>query len=185
MRFSKECPLNRQNLPSAEPALPVEVLLLGDLPGVPPRAHRCPCPDRRVELLGAGRRGVHDDPSPAIVGLGPRAESLLEAEQDLDRVARRLAPVVGARGGGAPARPRAISASSRCRRPSLVRSSRILLPSAMSPLPLSCTWCTRLSQANPHSECNRILRGGRPGTTYDDACGDMHHWRHHGRLQPS
>lgn len=39
--------------------------------------------------------------------------------------------------------------------------------------------------ANPHSECNRILRGSRPGTTYDDACGDMHHWRHHGRLQPS
>ncbi|NLH92573.1 MAG: AAA family ATPase [Atopobium sp.] len=39
--------------------------------------------------------------------------------------------------------------------------------------------------ANPHSECNGILRGSRPGTTYDDACGDMHHRRHHGRLQPS
>ncbi len=39
--------------------------------------------------------------------------------------------------------------------------------------------------ANPHSECNRILRGSRPGATYDDACEDMHHWRHHGRLQPS
>ena len=42
-------PLNRQNLSSAEPALPVEVLLLGDLPGVPSRAHRGPCPDRRIE----------------------------------------------------------------------------------------------------------------------------------------
>lgn len=42
-----------------------------------------------------------------------------------------------------------------------------------------------LLMANPHSECNRILRGSRPGATYDDACEDMHHWRHHGRLQPS
>lgn len=93
-----------RNLPSAESALPVEVLLLGDLPGVPPRAHRRPRPDRRVELLGAGRGGVHGDPSSAIVGLGPRAESLLEPEQDLDRVARRLDPVVGERGGGDPER---------------------------------------------------------------------------------
>lgn len=33
--------------------------------------------------MGAGRRGVHDDPSRTIVGLGPRAESLLEPEQAL------------------------------------------------------------------------------------------------------
>ena len=46
-------------------------------------------------------------------------------------------------------------------------------------------YITMFLMANPHSECNRILRGSRPGATYDDACGDMHHWRHHGRLQPS
>lgn len=67
----------------AEPALPVEVLLLGDLPGAPPRAHRGPRPDRRVELLGAGRGGAHGDPRATRVRLGPRAESLLEPEQDL------------------------------------------------------------------------------------------------------
>ncbi len=81
-----------------KPALPVEVLLLGDLPGVTPRAHRRPRSDRRVELLGAGRRGVHGDPSPTIVGLGPRAEPLLEPKQDLERVAGRLEPVVDKRG---------------------------------------------------------------------------------------
>lgn len=79
---------------STEPALPVEVLLLGDFPGVPPRAHRGPRPDRRVELLGAGRRGVHGDPRAARVRLRPRAEALLEAEQNLERVAGRLKPVV-------------------------------------------------------------------------------------------
>lgn len=90
---------------NTEPALPVEVFLLGDLPGVPPRAHRGPRPDRRVELLGAGRRGVHGDPCATRVRLGPRAEALLEPEQDLDRVARRLDPVVGERGGGDAERP--------------------------------------------------------------------------------
>jgi hypothetical protein len=39
--------------------------------------------------------------------------------------------------------------------------------------------------ANPHFECNREIQGSHPGATYDDACGDMHHWRRHGRLQPS
>lgn len=106
MRFRRECPLNRRNLPSGKPALPVEILLLGDLPGVPPRAHRRPRPDRRVELLGAGRRGVHDDPRDARVRLGPRAEALLEPEQDLERVAGRLDPVVGERVGSDPERPR-------------------------------------------------------------------------------
>ena len=38
--FRRDCPLNRRNLPFGKPALPVEVLLHGDLPGVPPRAHR-------------------------------------------------------------------------------------------------------------------------------------------------
>lgn len=38
--------------------------------------------------------------------LGPRAESFLEPEQDLERVAGRLEPVVGERGGGDPERPR-------------------------------------------------------------------------------
>ena len=106
IRVLKKRPLNRRNLPSGEPAPPVEVLLLRDLPGVPPRARRRPRPDRRVELLGAGRSGVHGNPCAARVRLGPRAESFLEPEQDLERVAGRLEPVVGERGGGDPECPR-------------------------------------------------------------------------------
>ena len=83
-----------RNLPSAEPALPVEVLLLGDLPGISPRAHRGPCSNRRVELLGAGCRRVHDDPRATRVGLGPSAEVPLEPEQDLGRIAGCLDSVV-------------------------------------------------------------------------------------------
>ena len=81
--FRGDCPHNRRNLPSGEPALPVDVLLLGDLPRAPPRAYRRPRPDRRVELLGAGRGGVDDDPGAGGVRLRPRAEALLEPEQDL------------------------------------------------------------------------------------------------------
>ena len=53
-----------------------------------------------------GAAGSTATPGATRVRLGPRAESLLEPEQDLDRVARRLDPVVGERGGGDPERPR-------------------------------------------------------------------------------
>ena len=75
--FRRDYPLNRRNLPSGEPALPVEVLLLGDLPGVQPRAHRGPRPDRRVELPGSPGRSTSSRGSspPCAARRSPRASS--------------------------------------------------------------------------------------------------------------
>ena len=63
MRFNKKCPLNRRNLPFGKPALPVEVLILGDLPGELGVAQvvraRRPPPPRVVALTGDLQRGAH------------------------------------------------------------------------------------------------------------------------------